>query len=522
MGVPEEVRKVPRPIGTVVMDSRKGIYAVREKLYMEPYQDESGRWHRPSRNGKVVGHIIDGRYVPKEEDGSVSVGRVDVKAWGEYELCDRLNRDILVDLLVHYNDEDATRLYVMAMLRALNRNLSDRLMQRAYEESFLTEMYPGVNLKRTSVSTFLRNVGRTASRMTAFMRDRVKCVIDSEHLIIDGTLKQDHSRVNSMSAVSRKTRFLRYRQVMIMYAYNLEGREPVCMKTYPGNVVDSRAVDDFLEEFQITRGIIVADKGFSPAAVSSVTSRHEDLHYIIPIKRNDSVIGELSLDITEKILKDVRGVTYSKVESSRDGAPVWYYAFRDPMIAAEEEILYLSNELDATDFDPEELATRRFGMIFFESDCDLDPGTVYFTYEDRWTIELMFRFEKDVLEMDDTREHSEYTLMASNFVDYLAALMTSRMLAFFRRNRLLEKSTYGDVMARIGRFMMTDVDGSGEWKVSRAALTDAEFMERIGLLRRPIVPTTPKKRGRPKGSKDTKPRKRRSKTAETAGGAPQS
>ena len=522
MGVPEDVRRVPRPTGTVVMDSKSGVYSVREKLYMDPYQDESGKWHRPSRNGRVVGHIIDGRYVPKEEDGGVSVGRVDIKSWGEYELCDRLNRDILTDLLAHYNEEDATRLYVMAVLRAMNRNLSDRLMQRAYEESFLTEMYPGVNLRRTSVSTFLRNVGRTASRMTAFMRGRVRCVIDKEHLIIDGTLKQDHSRVNSMSAVSRKTRFLRYKQVMIMYAYNLESREPVCMKTYPGNVVDARAVDDFLEVFQITKGIIVADKGFSPEAVSSVTSRHEDLHYILPLKRNDSAIGKLSLDVADRVLKDVRGVAYTKVESSRDGVPVWYYAFRDPMIAAEEEVLYLTNGLDCADFDPEELETKRFGMIFFESDCDLDPGTVYFTYEDRWTIELMFRFEKDILEMDDTREHSEYTLMASNFVDYLAALMSSRILAFFVRNGLLERATYGDVLARIGRFMMTDIDGNCEWRVSRAALTDAEFMERIGLLRRPMVPEFPKKRGRPKGSKDKKPRKKASKKTATAGESPQS
>ena len=48
-----------------------------------------------------------------------------------------------------------------------------------------------------------------------------------------------------------------------------------------------------------------------------------------------------------------------------------------------------------------------------------------------------------------------------------------------------------------------------EWEVSRAAITDAEFMEKIGLLKRPIVPEVKKKRGRPKGSKDKQPRKSR-------------
>ena len=63
MAVPAEIRAVPRPKNTVVEDSgRNGPkrYAVRERK-TEKYI----RGGNPQpRNGKVIGHIIDFKYVP--------------------------------------------------------------------------------------------------------------------------------------------------------------------------------------------------------------------------------------------------------------------------------------------------------------------------------------------------------------------------------------------------------------------------------------------------------------------------
>ena len=57
MSVPEEIRKVKRPVNTVVVDSgSKGLkrYAVRKR---NGFVYEKGTNPRP-HNGKVVGHII--------------------------------------------------------------------------------------------------------------------------------------------------------------------------------------------------------------------------------------------------------------------------------------------------------------------------------------------------------------------------------------------------------------------------------------------------------------------------------
>mgnify|MGYP006896823395 CR=1 FL=1 len=63
MAVPESVRKVPRPVNTIVGNNGKkgpNQYPVRERISVTYV---SGGNPQP-RNGKVIGHIVNGVYVP--------------------------------------------------------------------------------------------------------------------------------------------------------------------------------------------------------------------------------------------------------------------------------------------------------------------------------------------------------------------------------------------------------------------------------------------------------------------------
>ena len=67
MSVPEEIRKVERPVGTIVEDSKKAgdnRYIVRERKGFTYVKGSNPKPH----NGKVIGHIINGVYVPKIEE----------------------------------------------------------------------------------------------------------------------------------------------------------------------------------------------------------------------------------------------------------------------------------------------------------------------------------------------------------------------------------------------------------------------------------------------------------------------
>ena len=65
MSVPAEIRAVPRPKNTIVEDNGRdgpNRYAVRERSSTKYVSGSNPQPH----NGKVIGHIIDYKFVPQQ------------------------------------------------------------------------------------------------------------------------------------------------------------------------------------------------------------------------------------------------------------------------------------------------------------------------------------------------------------------------------------------------------------------------------------------------------------------------
>lgn len=443
MGVPEHIRKVRRPPNTQVLPG-KGIYAVRERRGCVRRTGPDGKVSNVPVDGGIIGYIYEDtmEYVP----GPRRLGgpRVDLKDWARPVLCDRLCRPILDDLMRAYPREYAVWLYVVALLRCIYPGVTDHMLLTKYRRSFCSEMYPGMRLSKNTVCSRLQEVGEGRNRMIAFMRERVSRVQEYDRLIIDGTLQQDESHVNPYSRVSRKTRKLGYRQYSLMYAFSVEDMEPVCSQTYPGNVTDSGAVRDFIRDNGISKGIIVADKGFGAAKVKeAVTGLGDGIHYLVPLKRDSKAIAEFELYRFDGILEHEDSVEYRKVRDPEGGRCL--YAFRDTDIAADEERHWLVNH---PGFEPGEFEAARmlFGLMVLESDIDMPAELAYQIYDERWYIEILFKFYHTALEFEDTREQNAYSVLASSFVDFLSAVMGSKLNKCFRKADVLKNIPYGDVM----------------------------------------------------------------------------
>ena len=510
MAVPEEVRKVPRPRNTVVIASSTGRYAVRSRTGCRYSVDADGKRHRTPVNGPVVGYIEDGVYTPVGEViPLLGEGGVDVKDWGNVVLWDARCRGVLDELRGFYNEEDARTIYAVAMLRGCY-GVSDRMLERQYEETYLTEMYPGLDLGRTAVCRLMRNLGRECGRISRFMRARASALDPDDVAVVDGTLKTYDSTLSSYSAASRRTRLTGREHMSVMYAYSLSRREPLCSKPYSGNTVDARAIRDFAESADLRNGLIVADRGFPPSAVREAASGRPGLHWLIPLRRDSLMIDRYGMLSFDGRLEGEDGVQCRRAHAADpETGDVWLYSFRTPGRAAEEERVYmLAHTGDA--FDPADLERERarFGTVVFESDLEMDCATVMSVYDSRWIIEMFFKFGKSELGLDDVREHSDYSVTGSAFVDFLAALMGTRVLGFMESRGMLERMTFGDVDRSLRRLKATD-SGTGEWRVCRVPKAEAEVAARLGVLARPVVPAEKRKPGRPKGSKDRVPRKRR-------------
>ena len=495
MPIPQSILAVQRPVNTVVISygKDKNLYAVRQRTGCK-YVD--GR--RVPINGPTIGHIVDGAYVPIDAAApeNVSVSPVDLKDWANAAFCDAAFKDMIEELCRVYSRADSLKIYCISVLRVCNPGIKDYELKEAYDTSFLSELYPEVALSRNSVSAFLNDLGKTCSRIAGFMRNRTATVGIDHHLLIDGTLKSNESTVNTLSDFSRKARAKGTKDISVLYAFDLELMEPVCSKCFPGNMLDSVSYEAFMSENGITKGLVVADKGFPESAASEYFKRHPDLHYLNPIKRNAKAIASYRLLDYAGILEGYEGITYSKMECAEHAK--WYYSFRDARMAAKEEQDWLRRAKKNESFDLEKLREKQavFGTVVLECDLDLPSETIYKAYDKRWEIELVMRYYKSACEFDETRVHDDYSVIGSEFCDFLSTVLTFRLLKRFDEAKALAKNTYKRIMSILARAKKVKLDGVN-WTLIRLNPSHEELLRSLDLLPKQEAPPK-KKRGRPR------------------------
>ncbi|MBR6021293.1 MAG: transposase [Kiritimatiellae bacterium] len=504
MPIPAEILAVQRPRNTFVAayGKDKDRYAVR--AYVGCRYD---RGRRIPVKGPTVGHIREGRYVPLAEDGSRAAraadGPVDLKDWADVALCDRLFAPVLEDLrAAGFPEGDALALYCAAILRVCHPGIADRGLRDAYETGFLSELRPGAALSRNSVCALHRRTGRAFSRIAAFMRRRVEA-LGAKRLLVDGTLKGDDSRVNSLSDFSRKARLKGSRDLSLVWAYDPDAAEPVCAKCYPGNMLDGTAVGDFLEENGIVEGLVVGDKEFRGSATEALRERHPRLHHLNPLKRSTKFVKTHHLREYDGMLPGREGVSFRKVKVLE--GKKWLYAYRDAAAAAAEERAWVANARKGNRYDAKLHRQRMeaFGTLVLESDLDLPPERVYALYEERWLIELVMRYYKVADQLDETRVHSDWSVVGSEFCNFLAALLTFRLLKEFAKTEVLGPLTYGRIMKLLARAKKVRLPDNADWRMVKVAPFLEEMLRKLSLLppaesSDSAAPIPPRQPGRPR------------------------
>lgn len=488
MKVPEEIRKIERPVNTIVVPygKNKDKYAVKARIGC---RSVNGR--KIPIDGPIIGHIIDGKYVPKTDIPGIRFSDTDYKRWADVQLFMNHSQDILGELREVYNDEDALKIYSMALLRAIDADINDYELSCEYKGSWLSETYPGVALSKNTVSGFLYDLGRTCSRISKFMEKRTDAVSANCHLAVDGTLKSNESDVNTFSDYSRKALKKGTRDISVVYAYNIETGEPVCSKAYPGNQVDISLLGDFIRSNNVSKGIIIADKGFSQNAAKSAFEEHPDLHFLIPLRRDSAYIAKYKMYDYNRTLANHPGITCRK---ERTGDGKYLYSYRDAQLASNEETTWTKSR---DEYDPSELEEKRkvFGSIVFISDVDMDLSVAYAAYEERWEIEVMFRFYKDILRFDQTKVHEDCSVIGTEFVNFLSILIVCRIRKVFDGIEMIDGVPYETVMKKLKRVTKIK-ESNGKWTFRKITEKEKKLITELGLIPRLVDVKNPV--GRPR------------------------
>ena len=509
MKVPAAIRAVSRPKNTVVENNGRpgpNQYAVRERAGITYVPGGNPK----PRNGKVIGHIIDHRYVPLHDVQEFS--KPDMLSYGSSAFVRSVSQDLLEDLLTVFRPEDAYAIMAIASLRVIRPSTTNARMSTHYKKSFISKFYPGAALSPNSISRLFQEIGQDGQKRKSFYDKRIASTASEHHIAIDGTLKQDTSTVNDLSQFSYKGRVKGRKEVSVLYAYNIERMEPICAEVFPGNSIDPSSYPAFIRDNDIQNGIIVADKGFPPSRIKEELRERPNLHFLTPIKRNDTRIANNNMLAFEGVLTGIEKRVLYKKAKIKGGH--FLYAFKDTDRYAAEEATFLSRSKLHGDFDQAKYEKKRetFGVMVLESDRDMLPGTAYQCYDDRWKLELVFRRYKNDECLDKTGAQGDFTVIGSEFVNFIATVMTCRMLSRAKDCGLLKEMTYGDLMEDLSeawrKVDAPDAPRTDDGGWVHTLKTEFEERERLGLSK-PIPQPEKKKRGQPrKNPKDNDKPKR--------------
>ena len=187
MAIPKEILEIERPSSTRVKE-QNGKYMVIKRTSVlkngKPVPVELG----------VIGHIIDGKYIPKQK--RLDIGSIELKEYAGSTLAYRLSKDVLKMLMEFYNVEQAEEIFTYALIRAIHGDVPDKEIGHYYHESFISEYIPKVGVSKNTICTLLQTIGANLSIIQRFMRERISRVTSADEIVIDGMHKTNNSTIN--------------------------------------------------------------------------------------------------------------------------------------------------------------------------------------------------------------------------------------------------------------------------------------------------------------------------------------
>ena len=472
MAIPKEILAVPRPKSTVVR--RRGsryvvIKRTSKRVNGKPVPVDLG----------TVGEIVNGEFV--EGTCTRKKRQVDIKDYGEVALCDKLGRGLLRELAKVWSLDDAKRLYVIALLRASYGDIVNRDLRTQYLCSFASELYPGVHLSEQTVAGFLAETGKAYSLICEFMRNRVSGFTGG-NMVVDGMLKDYNAKTGSLSEFSRKGAKKGSKDISLLYAFNPLTKEPIAAKPYAGNMLDQTAIDDFVAEYEIKNGLMVFDKGFYNERLFEKVDKIAGLDYLIPLKQNSAFIKNYRMDEPLSPLKEYKGgtVLYKKERMSNGK---YLYSFRDPKAASEQEIGYVQHANKKDNFNADSYKEKKnlFGLIVFKSKANLDPLTVYLAYSQRWSVDTLFWLYKNIIDRDTVNVHSDYSVYATELINFLSVVITTRVKNQLAKLGLNKKYSYKEIFHYLSKYKKVRTKEGGRWTTATMLKYIEELVAVLGV-----------------------------------------
>ena len=146
MRVPEEIRNVPRPENTVILDKGPDNYPYRYVVQARA-NNKSAEYDR----NIVLGYIVDMKFVPFVPiEFSFS--------FGGCAFAHSVSEDIHKDLIDVFGHDDGDYLYAIGLMRAVKPYLTQDRLASFYMNSYVSRVIPNLNLSTDNMQSTIASV----------------------------------------------------------------------------------------------------------------------------------------------------------------------------------------------------------------------------------------------------------------------------------------------------------------------------------------------------------------------------
>lgn len=458
--------------GTQAVRIKENYYLYKIKSVWDP---KKGRARKVTE--KYLGKITpDGIIKPKQERIIEGLNNITVKEFGASYFINSISSNI-IELLKENYPALWKEIFVFSTMRLFHSSPLKNV-SHYYISSHLSDAFPDAKVSPKSLSELLLSVGKERGKMVDFMKN---FVAGSEFLVIDLTHIFSLSE-NIISATNGHNSEEDYTpQINLVLLYSLDKLQPSFFRLFPGSIRDVSVIPISLKEAGVKKAVIIGDKGFfSDNNVKFLDTDELDLDYILPLKRNSSLIDYSPIQSGDKKSFDGHFLFEKRV--------IWYYekeqnnrriiVFHDEKLKAEEEkdfIMHIDNGKKHMD----DYFDRQFkmGTIAVVAKTSFNANEVFENLKARVEIESLFDTFKNLLHADRSYMRDEAHLQGWMFVNFVSLLLYYKIYELLINKDLLANCSPKDIILHLSRIYKLKIEG--KWILSEIPKKSRKIIEKL-------------------------------------------
>ena len=473
--ISDEIKAVPRPAHTEVR-------LLGKKYYVVPYTSVrvKNKKNPIKKTYPYCGFIVYDEtmqmYKYIERSLRVLNNEPSIKRYGDVAFIDVLCKDLYAELVEYFGEKDGSKIYVYSMLRLLygdtNKTIGDE-----YQDSYISEMYPNIPASKNTVYDFISLLGKHYTKMQDFLLSRKK---NHKVLIFDGTAIT-YEADNSYSEYGRNAKKSIKKQVMEIKVYDTETKEPVYFETVPGNVIDKTAFLQILERFDPNESIIIVDKGFNSEENINFLFNQKTYNFIVPYNDNSKIIREIMKNNVYDKMFSSNGHSIYGLKKEIENK--FYYLYKNIITGAYQEANFMANVINKKKvYTDAKLKSKSdiFGTIAFISNLNVDESIIYDYYMMRWEIEVDVKLEKNTIDANVVRMHSDKGLLGIRSLMQISLIMLSRMYYKLKELNMLKTESIRETLKNLGKTYKHFKNG--KWILSVLPKKKLQLLAKLNII----------------------------------------